>query len=126
MLLFPVEQTNIRLKKEKGGMIMANLHTKEQIIALRNRTARPERENAYWSSGECEFLRTMYHDGTGITDIAILLQRSETAIMKQILKLDLPDRQAYPIRRKKNPKYYCLCERCRLPEGECPRCGAGT
>ena len=103
---------------------MSDLNRTEQIKALRSRAVRPKRENAYWSSGECEFLRTMYHDGTGITDIAILLQRSETAIMQQILKLDLPDRQAYPIRRKKKPKYYCLCERCRLPEGECPRCGA--
>ena len=103
---------------------MSDLNRIEQIKALRSHAARPARENTYWSSGECEFLRTMYHDGTGITDIAILLQRSETAIMQQILKLDLFDRQSYPMRRKKKPKYHCLCERCRLPEGECPRSGA--
>ena len=103
---------------------MSDLNRTEQIKALRSRAARPARENAYWSSGECEFLRTMYAEGIGISDIALGLQRSETAIMQQILKLDLPDRQAYPIRLKKNPKYHCLCERCRLPEGECPRFGA--
>ena len=61
---------------------MSDLNRIEQIKALRSRAVRPARENTYWSSGECEFLRTMYHDGTGITDIAILLQRSETAIMQ--------------------------------------------
>ena len=65
---------------------MSDLNRIEQIKALRSRTARPARENTYWSSTECEFLRAMYGEGIGMSDIDLALQRSETAVMQQILK----------------------------------------
>lgn len=102
---------------------MSNLNTKEQIKALRNRTTRPERDNAYWTPTECDLLRAMFAEGSGITEIALSLMRSETAVMQQILKMDLLDRQTYPLRCKKKPKYRCLCEQCKLPKSTCPKCG---
>ena len=101
---------------------MSDLNRTEQIKALRSRAVRPKRENTYWSSTECEFLRTMYAEGTGISDITLALQRSETAVMQQILKINYFNRQDYPLRKKKKPRYYCLCKKCKLPEWECPNC----
>ena len=38
----------------------------------------------------------MFLEGVGITEMAVILQRSETAIIQQIEKMNLYDRKLYP------------------------------
>lgn len=97
----------------------------EGVISMRNRTVRLDREGDYWTEEEKEQLVKLFHEGEGITAIAIRLQRTEPAIMQQIEKMDLYRRKETPVRRKSTPKPpTCLCDNCRLDPASCPRCGA--
>ena len=68
---------------------MVNENNSARICALRSRTIRPVREGAYWEKEEIELLEEMFNSGAGITEIALVLERSEPAVVQQIEKLDL-------------------------------------
>lgn len=87
---------------------MLNEDQIKQICALRSNTVRLEREGKYWELKECDQLRSRFSDGCGITEIALILQRSEPAIMQQIEKLDLFNRHTNPRRRKREKQQECL------------------
>lgn len=88
---------------------------------MRNATARLERQGDYWSNSDNEMLDKLFHDGTGITEIAVILQRSETAVMQQIEKLDLYRRKQYPSRQKNTASpAQCLCSNCKADSTVCP------
>ena len=57
-------------------------------------------EGEYWTEDEIERLREMFDEHFGITEAAVTLKRSETAIYQQMEKQDLFDRKANPKRRK--------------------------
>jgi len=92
----------------------------EMIKSLRNRTARLEHEGDYWTAEENELLKKLFYDFTGITEIALILQRTEPAVMQQIEKLDLFCRKTNPKRQKKQKKHYCPCEKCQYTRNTCP------
>lgn len=95
----------------------------ETIKSMRQRTRRQEREGDYWSDEEKAKLARMFHDCTGITEIAIRLQRTEPAVIQQIEKMDLYQRKENPIRRRDPSKApSCLCGRCKEDCAFCPRC----
>ena len=65
--------------------------------------------------------RIKFNDDIGITEIAVILKRLETAIMQQIEKQDLYGRRLYPARQKncsEQPK--CLCDNCMADAALCP------
>lgn len=65
----------------------------ESIINLRNRTIRLDREGDCWTDDEKEILRQKFYNGDGITEMALALQRTESAIMQQIESQDLYGRK---------------------------------
>lgn len=97
----------------------------ETVISMRNRTVRMNRKGDYWAKEEKEQLVKLFHEGQGITAIAIRLQRTEPAIMQQIEKMDLYRRKDAPMRRRSTPKPpVCLCDSCQLDHASCPHRGA--
>lgn len=94
----------------------------ESIRNLRKRGSRMEREGDYWDQDEKERLEEMFEDGTGISEMAIRLQRTEPAVIQQIEKLDLYHRKDHPKRRRPFTKMCkCLCSNCEADPGCCPR-----
>ena len=95
----------------------------ETVIAMRSRTTRLEHEGDYWSEEEKERLARLFEQGVGISEIAVLLQRTEPAVIQQIEKMDLYQRREYPARRRNEAKPpVCLCKDCKLDRSCCPRC----
>ena len=56
---------------------------------MRKSAVRLERQGDYWSEEDKENLSKMFFEGVGITEMAVILQRSETAIIQQIEKMNL-------------------------------------
>lgn len=91
----------------------------ESIINLRNRTIRLDREGDCWTDDEKEILRQKFYNGDGITEMALALQRTESAIMQQIEAQDLYGRK----KKASIPRQpMCLCSNCKLTPSHCPRC----
>ena len=89
----------------------------ESVKNMRNRTVRLDREGDYWTAEEREALAQKFHDGVGITAMALELQRTESAVIQQIEAMDLFGRK------KKNPtpkQPRCLCSSCQLDPALCP------
>ena len=59
------------------------------LIALREGAIPSERSGEYWSKEEKENLQRMFWNGDGISDIALSLQRSENAIIQQLIILKM-------------------------------------
>lgn len=93
----------------------------QRVKDMRNRVVTLEREGKYWSDDDIKRLRVMFNGGTGITEIAVRLGRSETAIIQETEKLGLFERKYPPrlcTRGKASVPDGCLCEKC--PEkGNC-------
>lgn len=100
---------------------MKNSYDQQELMkAIRAGKLTPERSREYWDKEERERLGGLYAAGTGISEIALDLQRSETAVIQQLIGsglLKTPGRERGP--RRKNP--HCLCEDCLL-KGNCARC----
>lgn len=96
----------------------------EVVKCIRNRTVRLDREGDYWEDEEKDQLVRMFHDGVGITEMAMALQRTKPAIIQQVEKLDLYQRKVAPIRRKSQVKEpCCLCSVCAIDPALCPMNG---
>ena len=80
----------------------------KKLAALRKGELLTERSCGYWSEEEKEKLLCMFWAGIGISEIAIELQRTESAVVKQLMDLDV---LTYPQnRRKRSPKVKpCSC-----------------
>lgn len=89
----------------------------ELLMALRNGQLPAERSKEYWSESERTELKRRYLAGDGISEIALNLQRSENAVIQQLIAMGLltpPGKQ-----RRRNPKG----QRCQCPHGaerNCP------
>lgn len=87
---------------------------------MRKSAVRLERQGDYWSEEDKENLSKMFSEGVGITEMAVILQRSETAFIQQIEKMNLYGRRLYPARQKncsEQPK--CLCDNCMADPALC-------
>ena len=92
-------------------MMQGNLT--ELLMLLRNGMVSPERSGEYWHEDEQKKLETLFAQGTGISEIALHLQRSEWAIIQQLMtRRCLTPAHAIRVRAHKPPK--CLCEKCEL------------
>lgn len=96
---------------------------KEIVRNMRRRTARLEQEGDYWNEQEKERLVHLFDSSVGLTEIAVLLQRTERAVSQQVEKLGLYNDEACTVRRRKFEKApECLCSRCRVDAAACPYC----
>lgn len=94
---------------------MSEKDIRESIKLMRSRTGQLDREGNYWSEDEHRQLERLFWKGVGISEIAVLLQRTEMAVMQQIDKMglyrELPcARQKRSNRRDKN---VCQCIYCK-------------
>ena len=95
----------------------------EAIKNLRRRTNRLEREGEYWTDDEKKKLRDLFDEGIGLSDISLVLQRSERAVIQQVQKQDLYNSKEQPQRAHRGFKPpVCLCDTCQLDRNACPRC----
>ena len=94
---------------------------REAVRTVRRSPALLERRGEYWSNEDKEKVDNLFNQGVGITEIAMILQRSESAVMQQIEKQALYDRKLYPTRQRNSPVLSkCLCEVCVADSALCP------
>lgn len=62
---------------------------RELLKALRNGQLPSERSKEYWSEEEREEVKRRFLAGEGISQIAIALQRSENAVIQQLIAMGL-------------------------------------
>ena len=96
----------------------------QKTIAMRSGKLVLNRECQCWTDDERKKLKKYFADGEGITDIAIMLERSETAILQQVEHMKLRERNIATSRRPSRVKLpsHCLCESCMCDPALCPRC----
>lgn len=94
---------------------------KETVRNIRNSSVRLECRGEYWSKEDKEKLDKMFHDGTGITEMAVIFRRTESAIMQQIEQQDLYCRKQNPSRQRNTASpSQCLCNDCKADPAVCP------
>ena len=93
---------------------------RQTVMNMRNKVVLLEREGEYWSDEEREQMRYLFESGTGLTTIAMILQRTEMAVIQQgiIMNLfSLPHVRKQYVHRP--PR--CHCEKCKVDPAQCPR-----
>lgn len=95
-------------------------HYQKLIQTIREGRLVPERNGSYWEEKERKELIALYHEGVGITELALHFSRSESAIFQQLAALELlaPSETRRP-REKREALPCCLCGECRCID--CPR-----
>ena len=89
-----------------------NDQKQELVISMRCKEFRLPREGEYWDDEERNYLRFLYETGKGLTEIAILLKRTELAVIQQALMMNLFYHPA--TKRKRVPKPpECKCKDCK-------------
>lgn len=71
----------------------------------------PERSREYWSTKEREEMVQSFQSGTGISEIALQLQRSEMAVVQQLITAGLLTSPGAS-RPRKRKKHKCRCPSC--------------
>ena len=92
--------------------------TREEVIAMRTTGAGLSRQGEYWTEKERKQLDEYFHDGLGITDIALQLKRAETAIVQQLVNSKAFENER-PKRLRITESYPCPCAKCDRREN-CP------
>lgn len=88
---------------------------KVRLIALRTGERLPKR--SHWHVSDEKMLVNLYYTGHGISEIALLLNRSESAVVQKLASLSCltpPNRQHHPHKKRIKP----CCPQC--IENECP------
>lgn len=97
---------------------------KNKTVQMRTGKVKMLRDKEYWSNSEREILKREYAEGTSINEIALMLNRSESAVYQQIERLRLCVRIASVQRKKSDGKKTddCLCKYCTCDQSLCPLC----
>lgn len=103
---------------------MSDYEITEKTVAMRTGNLKMKRDGEYWTDEERETLRFRFQSGTPYNEIAIELERSETAIYQQVEQLQLYVKNTRaPRKRCPTPQEpVCLCSVCTLDRSQCPRC----
>lgn len=96
---------------------------REVLIALREGKISSERSGGYWSDAEKDELRRYFMDGDGISQIAVALQRSENAIVQQLMSMGLLIPTGTSGTRSGRERK-CRCPQCR--KWDCPYYSGGV
>jgi len=94
-----------------------------KVYAMRKRCGENGIRRECWNKEDNEKLREMFDQCFGLTEIAVLLDRTERAVSQQVQALGLYER-VYPPR-ERPVQYKCQCQNCRLSSqcsnpGFCP------
>ena len=101
------------------SLMQKQLRLEEMTQAIRSGRIVPERSREYWSEEERSELVRLFEDGAGITYIAVQLQRSEMAVIQQLMGMDMLTPPG--VKTDREPKApHCRCKGCRLAS-HCPR-----
>lgn len=98
---------------------------KNKTIAMRTGRIQMRRDREYWTQDDLARLEEMYFAGYGINEIALALERSETAIYQQLERKKLVYRSGRTSRKRLRmiKDGECLCETCKCDQTLCPRFG---
>lgn len=100
---------------------MNDILKKETVRNMRNNPDSRTRENEYWTDEELARLKELFDDGEDITDIAIIFQRSEPAILQQVILMNLYSRKSRTGKKSsEEQKCKCLCGQCSRDPDTCP------
>lgn len=94
----------------------------EKTIAMRTGEIKMEREGTYWTKEEREYARRRFYEGAPTNEIAIELQRSETAVQQQVLPLYVRPPENTRKRQIVVKEDVCLCAACTCDRSLCPLC----
>ncbi len=85
--------------------------TQAEVIAMRTTGAGLSRQGEYWTEKERKLLDEYFYSGVGLTDIALQLQRAETAIVQQLVNSKAFENER-PKRMRTAEAYPCPCAKC--------------
>lgn len=91
---------------------------RELMKTIREGGLTPERSGEYWSKDEREEMVQSFQSGTGISEIALHLQRSEMAVVQQLMTAGLLTSPGAN-RQKGTRKPKCLCPGCVFYTNRC-------
>jgi len=92
---------------------------KSILQELRSGKVRPQKYGDYWSEDERALLCRLFDEGNDISEIAIILQRSEASVVQQLNFLKKFKCSA-PSRAKRNSCPGCKCKKCTLSGDDLP------
>ena len=94
----------------------------EMTIAMRTGEIKIEKEGTYWSDEERAYAKKRFYEGAPTNEIAIELQRSETAVRQQVLPLYVRPPENTRKRQIVIKEDVCLCAACTCDGSLCPLC----
>ena len=83
----------------------------EKIIAMRTSGAGLENDGLMWTDADRKTIAELFHNGIGITEIALKVKRSEPAVMQQLVKDKFFQNETKSRTRAKREQS-CLCPNC--------------
>lgn len=101
--------------------------TRDTLIAMRTRGEGIEKDGQYWTEEDRNLLIEGHADGMGISELAILLSRSESAVIQQMYRERLMVTPETKKRNRKPKPELPSCEICELKDEcvklreKCPR-----
>ena len=102
---------------------MDNFTFTAELQKLRAGENPPKKRNGYWTEEDKKKLVKMFKDAVGISQIAIRLERTEVAVMSQLVMMGLfsPQCQSRAPKKLSIKKKKCQCPECEC--NSCPNCG---
>lgn len=103
---------------------MSEQEIRDKTAAMRTGQLKMKREGEYWTDEERKELKIRFLAGVPTNEIAIELERSESAVYQQIEQLQLfVKKSRAPKKAVPAPKEpVCLCSVCTLDRAQCSRC----
>ncbi len=83
---------------------------RKKLIAMRTRRAGLEKDRQPWTDSDLGLLQEDFVAGKGISEIALILQRTELAVFQKAKDMDLFASETSP--RGPNCKENCQCDKC--------------
>lgn len=83
----------------------------QDIIAMRTLGAGLEKDGLMWSDEDKRDLAELFHNGVGLTKIALQMKRSEPAVVQQLVKDKFFQNETKSRTRTKRERG-CLCPNC--------------
>ena len=103
---------------------MRSQEMKDKTIAMRSGKLQMQKDGNYWTEDERSTVRSLFEAGVPVNEIALELERSESAVYQQIYQMGLyvlaPEKKRNRRTAPKEPS--CLCAVCSCDCSLCPRC----
>ena len=96
----------------------SELRRRVQFMYMRKTPYAQDRDRDIWTEDERNQLKKMFNAGEELSEIALVLQRTELAICQQAMVMGLYVRKRRPKMEQTGCK--CLCEKCAANKSNCP------